>query len=376
MSDASHIFEAHAFHPSLGTEAAAGRISVDRWNFRFQSDAVTLEVPLTRLRVRTGKGEDERIYFHDPAQPDWEIITDDFGILDHPGIAQIGNIRERLSADESRRELGRRMRILGYVAAVCVLLIWLAQLAVSAMVRTLVAKLPPEVEQEIGDAMIAEVELEMNFVDDTNRVAKLALIAAPLVKSIGDGKATINFYIAEEEEPNAFAFPGGHVVVTTGLLKLAERPEELRGVVSHELAHVTRKHGIRKAIASAGPFLIFRVFLGGDSRGMAGLVGGASDLLVRQSFSKQYETEADDVGWQTLVAARIDPRGMIGIFDKLQIHERQQKNAFALPRAFASHPALEKRIARLEARWRKLPAKTEFIDLVSSQPALKAAAGN
>jgi len=375
LSDASHVFEAHAFHPSLGNEAASGKIIVDRWHFHFQSDAVTLEIPLTRLQVRAGEGADERIYFQDVAQPGWEIITTDYGVLDHPGIAQIGNIREQLSADASRRELGRRLRVLGYVAAGCVLLIWLGQLAVSAMVRSLVAKLPPEVEQQIGEEMIAEVDLRMNLVEDTNRVAKLAMIAAPLVKSIGDGKAAFNFYIAEEEEPNAFALPGGHLVVTTGLLKLADRPEELLGVISHEVAYVTQKHGIRKAIASAGPFLIFRVFLGGDSRGMAGVVGGASDLLIRQSFSQEYETEADDVGWQSLVAARIDPRGMVEMFEKLQAHERQRKRGIALPQAFASHPALQKRIARLEKKWRMLPEKTGFVDLASAQTALKQAAG-
>ena len=151
---------------------------------------------------------------------------------------------------------------------------------------------------------------------------------------------------------------------------MADRPEELLGVIAHEVAHVTQKHGIRKAIASAGPFLIFRVFLGGNSRGLAGVVGGASDLLIRQSFSQAYETEADDLGWRTLVAAKIDPRGMTTMFEKLQAHERQQRTGHGVPQAFASHPALEKRIARLEAKWRKQPEKTGFLDLTSAQPAL------
>ena len=106
------------------------------------------------------------------------------------------------------------------------------------------------------------------------------------------------------------------------------------------------------------------------------MAGGASDLLVRQSFSQEYEREADDLGWQTLVRAKIDPRGMTGMFEKLEVHERQQANGrSALPRAFASHPALEKRIARLENKWRKLPEKTGFKELAGSQAALKVAAG-
>jgi predicted Zn-dependent protease len=66
------------------------------------------------------------------------------------------------------------------------------------------------------------------------------------------------------------------------------------------------------------------------------------------------------------------------MFEKLQAYERQQKKhltGMEMPRAFQSHPALEKRIARLEKKWRKLPEKTGFIDLASAQPALKQAAG-
>jgi Zn-dependent protease with chaperone function len=375
VSDASHVFEAHAFHLSLGYESVAGRILVDRHYFQFQSDVIALEIPLARLQVRAGEGEDERVYFHDTEQPGWEIITTDYGILDHPGIAPIGHIRERVTADASRREVGRRLRLLGYVVAVCLLLIWLGQLAVSAMVRSLVAKLPPEVEQEIGDSMIAEVQFKMHLIEDTNRVAKLAALAAPLLEFIRDGKTEFTFYIAEEESPNAFALPGGHVVVTTGLLKMVDRPEELLGVISHELAHVTQKHGIRKAIAATGPFLIFRVFLGGNGRGVAAAAGGASDLLIRQSFSQEYETEADDLGWQALVAAKIDPRGMTEMFVKLQVYERRQKQGMELPRAFQSHPALERRIARLETKWRKLPEKAGFQDFSAMQSALKVAGG-
>ena len=87
------------------------------------------------------------------------------------------------------------------------------------------------------------------------------------------------------------------------MLELADRPEEVAGVVAHELAHVTQKHGFRKIISDAGPYLIMKIFFGGAS-GTAGVLGGSSQLLVRQSFSQEYELEADEVGWQYLVAAR------------------------------------------------------------------------
>jgi predicted Zn-dependent protease len=85
-------------------------------------------------------------------------------------------------------------------------------------------------------------------------------------------------------------------------------------------------------------------------------------LMIGQGFSQEYETEADNVGWDYLVKANIDPRGMIEMFRKLNAYETHRK-ALKLPQAFRSHPALEKRIRRLEAKWRKLPRKSGFLEL-------------
>jgi beta-barrel assembly-enhancing protease len=155
---------------------------------------------------------------------------------------------------------------------------------------------------------------------------------------------------------NAFALPGGHIVVSTGLLQLAEMPEELLGVLAHEIAHVTLKHSFRKTVARAGPILVMRIFLGG-SRGALGLLGGASALLVNESFSQEYELEADEQGWNYLVTARIDPSGMIRILQKLEREEETTSARSSLSQAFSTHPAMKKRIQRLESKARQLPRK-------------------
>jgi len=94
-----------------------------------------------------------------------------------------------------------------------------------------------------------------------------------------------------------------------------------------------------------------------------GVLAGGSALLVNQSFSQEYENEADETGWRYMVAANIDPRGMIDMFRKLQAWEAKQKTLDLVPHAFQSHPDLEKRIERLEAKWKKLPRKSGFIEL-------------
>lgn len=374
LNEANQSFAAHAFHPNLGNEVAAGRLTIDRWHFHFRSETLTLDVPLHRLRVRLGTGADERIYFQDAESPEWEVNTDDFAIIDHPFLPQAQGLRQELSRTASREELVRRLRILACTFGGIVLLIWIGNLGVKAMVWSLVTHVPPELEQSFGAAALAEAQSGMAFIDDTNRVAQLAALAAPLTNAAGIGTNGLTFYIAEEDEPNAFAMPGGHVVVTTGLLQLVDEPEELLGVISHEIAHVTRKHGIRQVIASAGPFLVLRVFLG-SRRGMGGLLASASDELMRQGFSREYEIEADDVGWEIMLSSKINPHGMSDALTKLKAYEDKEAKQDSLERGFSSHPALEKRIARLDKKWKKLRVKNGFRDLSAGNITLRALAG-
>ena len=349
-------------HPSLGNEVATGIIFMDRWTFHFQSDVARVEIPMARLQAGFGEGEDERIYFSDPAHPEWNIFTTDQSILENRCLADNSSVRDQLGQVAGRRELSRRLVITGWVLGACVAVAWLGSVATSVMVRALVARIPPEMEQKMGDALVEDLRLELDFVGDTNRVAQLAALAEPLTKTALGGKTEFKFHLLEDDDPNAFALPGGHVFVNTGLLKLADRPEEVLGAIAHEVAHVTEKHGFRKAISAAGPILIFRIFLGG------GVLAGGSDLLVRQSFSQEYETEADDAGWRLLVAANVDPRGLTEILRKFEGYEASRKHVAEMPRAFSSHPALEKRIARLEAKWKKLGRKTGFVELKPNPP--------
>lgn len=374
MIQANQSFEAHACHPEFGNEVVAGTIVVGHREFYFQSESLTLAVPIMRLKVRLGEGADERIYFADPAAPGWEVFTDDFDIIEHPLIPQMVKIRDRLTKSATQGELIRRLRLVGYVVVGVVLVTWLINLGVGGLVGALVARVPPQLEQKLGREALVEAQEMMAFVEDSNRVAQLEQLVAPLTNAVSAGTNGLKFFIADDEDPNAFALPGGFVVVTTGLLKLVERPEELLGVVAHELAHVEKQHSIRTMVSGAGPFLMFGVLLGSQG-GVVGLLGSATDLVIRSGFSQEYETEADDVGWQIMIAAKIDPRGMTDAFRKLQAFEMKQGDHFDTLQAFSSHPAVQKRIARLEKKWQKLKTKTGFRDLTELDPVLQAAAG-
>jgi Zn-dependent protease with chaperone function len=362
VSYSSEPIVAHAFNLELGSEVVEGVIAVDRWKLHFESETLTLDFPAASLKVELGKGDYERIYFSDSAQPGWQIYTDDYSILDQRVMPQISYLRERFSVTAGRQELNRRLKITAWFVGVCGVIAWLCWMATGLMVDSMVNRISPEWEKQFGDAAMDELEQQITLIDDTNMVARLAALSAPLIRVMPGGVTNFTFHIAEDPDPNAFALPGGHIVVNTGLLKMVDRPEQLLGVLAHETAHVTRKHTFRTMISATGPVLIFGVFLRGNS-GLSRALSDGSTMIVLQGFSQEYETEADELGWKYLVDANIDPRGVIEAFRKLKADEdRVLGKSQRLPQAFQSHPNLDKRIARLEKKWNKLPRKTGFIE--------------
>jgi predicted Zn-dependent protease len=359
-------YKASLFHPNLGNEAVEGTIQLDRWMLRFQSPGLAEEIPVDRVIVELEE-DSERVCLKDPDRPELRIFTDDLSILENRSFHAANAVRERMSVVATRREISRRLRLILYVFIGCAFVTMLGSWATGAMVRSLVAHVPPEWEEKFGEAEIEELRSAGAFVDDTNQVARLAALAAPLMQVVPAAKTGIKFHIQHDDDPNAFALPGGHVVVNTGLLRMVDTPEELLAVLAHELAHVSEKHIARHVISAAGPLVIFGVFFHSQN-GLVNLLSAGSGIMVVQGFSQEYETEADDVGWKYLVAANIDPRGMAGTFRKFKALEGKQMAGLNLPQAFSSHPALDKRIARLDARWKRLSNKSGFQTLTNPIP--------
>jgi beta-barrel assembly-enhancing protease len=361
LTEANLAFNGYVTHPSLGEEAVQGTITFAFWRLRFQSETATAEMPLSRLMIERDRAGDGRILFSDPEQPDWSVFTFDKSILERGPLLQQPHTQHQIRDMHGGRELNRRLKVTFAFIVAFALGAMVVSMLTGLMVRALVARVPVEWERDLGDGLMAEIKENEVFIDDKKLKAQLDRAVAPLLPVLPKSGAELKFYIIESPMPNAFALPGGHVLVNNSLIKLCDRPEELAGVVAHELAHVTQKHGFRKIISEAGPYLIVKIFLGGG-RSTVGVLGASSQLLVRQSFSQEYELEADDVGWKYMVAARIDPRGMIDMLKKLKAEQDKMLFGNVGLGAFSSHPATEKRIHRLEVKWTKLKGKSGFID--------------
>lgn len=133
---------------------------------------------------------------------------------------------------------------------------------------------------------------------------------------------------------NAFAAPGGFVFLSTGLIIAAESCAEVAGVIGHELAHVTERHGI-DGLADRIAINLGAMALGQSSELLASLGAG----LLESGFSRAQEREADEIGLDIMIRAGYNPRGIVELFDTLE-EVSPSSGGFGF---FSSHPETKSR---------------------------------
>lgn len=347
-----------------------GGFILNRGALRFESSAAPFVLPLEQVVIELGDDENW-IELGDRRQPELKFFVTR-SLLEDDRFVQSAPIRRQLNVLLGRGELFRRMRItLGFLLAFG-LVAWLGSLAAGWGVRWVVNGISVEHELKFGDEVFKKIKPRLVLINDTNALAELAAVAAPLLPEVPARGIPFKFYIAAGS-PNAFALPGGRIVVTTGLLELLDTPEQLAGVLAHESAHIARRHAFQHMISGQGPIFLLEIMTGSRDK-LLNLMAYPSELLIYESFSQRYEKEADAFGWNYLVAAKINPHGMIEALQKLKDYEAESSQTNRAS-AFDSHPDLDRRIKWLEAKWAALPDKTNFIVMTNPVPKVKVQSG-
>jgi predicted Zn-dependent protease len=241
------------------------------------------------------------------------------------------------------------------------------------LTNAIAKKVPMEWEQSYGESAYHSIASSETIITDNAAFnAQVRAVTNALLPAIGPVPFQFQFHIIENTNINAFAVPGGQVFVFTGLLTSVKRPEELAGVLAHEIAHVTRRHSIRNIISNAGLRLTI-IALFGNTKGLASLLTDGSKFLLTQKFSRDFEREADDTGWDYLIAANVDPRGMIDFFETIKAEQEKSTVGHLANRLdfLVTHPATDERMSHLRARWELTARKSGFKDLgagVGSRP--------
>ena len=167
------------------------------------------------------------------------------------------------------------------------------------------------------------------------------------------------FRVANSSQINAFALPGGFVYINRGLIEKTDNESELAGVIGHEMAHVTLRHGtnqLSKRLLAQAPLMVLGS-MGGAGWAMSQM-GGVGLSMAFLKFSRTDETQADIVGTQTMVKAGYGPQGMVTIFQKLQQIGTGRNTAEFL----SDHPNPGNRIKRIQQEITYLQAPANPVD--------------
>ena len=233
------------------------------------------------------------------------------------------------------------------LAVLCAVILALAVAAytygIPLATRLILAAVPMSVDQAIGD-------LSFQSMDGT--VLTPSQLAAPeqarlrsafdraLARTEGQAApATTLEFRAGDIGPNAFALPGGRIVITDELVSLVgAREDVVVGVLAHEYGHVKGRHGVRMVAQSALLRMATGLLLGDFSAVLA----AAPALLGEQAYSRDFERDADAESVRVLKAAGLSPAAMVSFFEKLA--EKDLSSGAGIAIAFASHPADAERV--------------------------------
>ena len=259
----------------------------------------------------------------------------------------------------------RKWNIVVGVLAGIVFLAVLAWWQSEAITGWLANRVSMETELRIGENGLAQLQREHELTQEGLAAKTVADIGARLTEG---SRYQYRWYVSDDKEVNAYALPGGIVVVNQGMFEEAGSAEELAGVLAHEVQHVERRHTLQQLIASAGWAAVLAVVLGDVSAITAIVIHQLGNLRN----SRKLEAEADAEGMKALARAGIPLEGMPKLFRRLQ--KEQEKLGGEGPALLSSHPATDERIADLEQLAGAL--KCECRPLEIDWPAVQAAAAN
>jgi predicted Zn-dependent protease len=205
-----------------------------------------------------------------------------------------------------------------------------------------------------------DIEPETRLVTDPVITKYVNQIGQNLVRN-SDAEVPFTIKAIDSTEINAFALPGGYLYINTGLILAADEEAELAGVLAHEIAHVTARHGTESQTKSQIINLasIPLIFLGVVPGLAARQVAEFAIPMTFLKFSRRAEEEADYLGTQYMYRTGYDPAAMITMSEKLQA--QQKSSSGKVSGLFSSHPAKANRIEKTkETIVTVLPERDEY----------------
>lgn len=222
-------------------------------------------------------------------------------------------------------------------------------------------QISPENEYYIGRATAAIILNDYNLYNEPNLTKYLNKICGAITINSEKPDLYNGYYVAvlDSDEINAMATPGGHILITRGLLKCTSNEEELASVIAHEIAHIQKQHSISAIKTSRFKDLSLNVASlainesdNDEVKQMMSVFGDSVDdvvsSLVLNGFSQEQEFEADSYALELLNNAGYNPHSIVNMLKTLEQNQANHKRGFV-----KTHPEPKKRIKKIEKELKK-----------------------
>jgi predicted Zn-dependent protease len=212
-------------------------------------------------------------------------------------------------------------------------------------------------EWQLGGQLSQEIAGQVQLNNDPALNAYVASVGQRIVQQAAPpfNQLPWHFHVVNNDEINAFAIPGGHVYVNTGLIKAAGNASELAGVMGHEISHVLARHSTEQISRQYGISVLASLVLGQNASQLSQLAAQIVAGGAMARFSRDAEREADEIGIKAMAAAGFNPNGMASMFEKLLA--QQKGSPGSVEQFFSTHPLTEDRIRDARTRAAQLGNK-------------------
>lgn len=314
-------------------------------------DGTALDWPYARISQTQGSDKGEQVRLEYGAMPVQALVVQDTEFLAAVQRAASTNVGQL--HDPRKRRLRVRWTVLASLALIGAVA-GLYVKGISVLTIFLAPHVPLSWEEHFGDSAFEQLAPATLRCTDPHRLAAIEQILHRLTTTVPDSPYRLRLTIVDQPVLNAFALPGGRIVVLRGLLEATDSPEQLAGVLAHEVQHVLRRHSTR-AVLEQGSTSLLITAVTGDSAGALAYGIESPRMLGKLRYSPLQEDEADREGFLLLHTAGVDPTEMIAFYRTMEAKQPHQTES---PSYVSTHPDAGDRIANLTTLIGSLPLRS------------------
>ena len=268
------------------------------------------ELPLSSVSVSEALGNTDR-----------SILLDDGARIDVPDCPELDRIGQRGRTFRLAHALERRWKYALSAAVLVIAATWaIVTIGLPVAAKYVSAAVPAELDEAIGNQGLAL--LDRALFEPTGLTPQMKNDIHELFRPIveyaqDDHPFRLEFRSSESVGANAFALPSGIVIITDELVELVQHPDEIVGVLAHEVGHVVNRHSMRLLLQSSATAILIAAFTG-DIASLGSLAAGIPTVVVQSGYSRDFEREADGYAYEYLEYANIPAARLGDILKRLE----------------------------------------------------------